>query len=103
MSPFTATQNQLLMEHLRSFLQGMAPDALELLRAHMEWVEIPGGGTLMNQGDPGESMYLTVSGRLRAYVRGDDGQQRRVADMGRGQAIGEISLFTDAPRVMALL
>lgn len=103
MSPFTATQNQLLMEHLRSFLQGMAPEALELLRSHMEWVEIPGGGTLMNQGDPGESMYLTVSGRLRAYVRGDDGRQRRVADMGRGQAIGEISLFTEAPRAATVV
>ncbi|MCE1193603.1 MAG: patatin-like phospholipase family protein [Acidovorax sp.] len=98
MHAFTASQNQLLTEHLRSFLQGIEPDALELLRTHLEWVEVPGGSTLMAQGEPGESMYLTVSGRLRAYVRGDDGQQRRVADMGRGQVIGEISLFTDAPR-----
>lgn len=98
MHAFTASQNQLLTEHLRSFLQGIEPEALELLRTHLEWVEVPGGSTLMAQGEPGESMYLTVSGRLRAYVRGDDGQQRRVADMGRGQVIGEISLFTDAPR-----
>ena len=98
MHAFTASQNQLLTEHLRSFLQGIEPEALELLRTHLEWVEVPGGSTLMAQGEPGESMYLTVSGRLRAYVRGDDGQQRRVADMGRGQVIGEINLFTDAPR-----
>lgn len=98
---FTATQNQLLTEHLRNFLHDIEPEALELLRAHLEWVEIPGGATLMSQGEPGESMYLTVSGRLRAYVRDSDnpgGPQRRVADMGRGQVIGEISLFTDAPR-----
>ena len=32
MPPFTATQNQLLTEHLRSFLPGIEPEALELLR-----------------------------------------------------------------------
>ena len=106
MPPFTATQNQLLTEHLRSFLPGIEPEALELLRAQLEWVEVPGGSTLMAQGEPGESMYLTVSGRLRAYVRSDDGSigpQRRVADMGRGQVIGEISLFTDAPRAATVV
>lgn len=106
MPPFTATQNQLLTEHLRNFLPGIEPEALELLRAQLEWVEVPGGSTLMAQGEPGESMYLTVSGRLRAYVRSDDGHsgtQRRVADMGRGQVIGEISLFTDAPRAATVV
>ena len=102
-SAFTASQNQLLTEHLRNFLHGIEPDALALLREHLEWVEVPGGSTLLSQGEPGESMYLTVSGRLRAYVRGDDGQQRRVADMGRGQVIGEISLFTDAPRAATVV
>ena len=106
MPPFTVTQNQLLTEHLRNFLPGIEPEALELLRAQLEWVEVPGGSTLMTQGEPGESMYLTVSGRLRAYVRSDDGHsgtQRRVADMGRGQVIGEISLFTDAPRAATVV
>ena len=103
MPSFTASQNQLLTEHLRNFLHGIEPEALEMLRAHLEWVEVPGGSTLMSQGEPGESMYLTVSGRLRAYVRSDDGAQRRVADMGRGQVIGEISLFTDAPRAATVV
>ena len=100
---YTASQNQLLTEHLRKFLHGIEPEALELLRTHLEWVEVPGGSTLMSQGEPGESMYLTVSGRLRAYVRADDGTLRRVADMGRGQVVGEISLFTDAPRAATVV
>jgi NTE family protein len=78
-----AHQSELLTEHLRTFLPGIEPEALELLCSHLEWVEVPGGGTLISQGEPGESMYIAVSGRLRAYVRDADGQQRRVADMGR--------------------
>jgi NTE family protein len=98
-----AHQSELLTEHLRTFLPGIEPEALELLCSHLEWVEVPGGGTLISQGEPGESMYIAVSGRLRAYVRDADGQQRRVADMGRGQIIGEISLFTGAPRAATVV
>jgi len=72
--------------------------ATALLREHLGWVEIAGGQTLMEQGEPGDSMYLSVSGRLRAYVRDDDGGQRMVREMGRGQVIGEMSLITGEPR-----
>jgi len=52
----------------------------------------------MAQGNPGDSMYLMISGRVRAYVRGDDGVERLVREMARGQIIGEMSLYTDEPR-----
>ena len=52
----------------------------------------------MEQGEPGDSMYLSISGRLRAYVRDEDGAPRMVREMGRGQVIGEMSLYTDEPR-----
>jgi NTE family protein len=52
----------------------------------------------MTQGDPGDSMYLSISGRLRAYVRDDGGVEHMVRDMARGQIIGEMSLYTDEPR-----
>ncbi len=91
-------QDELLERHLRAHLGDIGPTALALLREQLEWVEVAAGQTLMAQGDPGDSMYLSVSGRLRAYVRNDDGQERFVRDMPRGQFIGEMSLYTDAPR-----
>ena len=48
-------------------------------------------------------MYLTVSGRLRTYIRDDDGQQRMVREIARGQVVGEMSLFTDEPRSATLV
>jgi NTE family protein len=59
---------------------------------------VAGGQTLMAQGEPGDSMYLMISGRVRAYVRGDDGVEHLVREMARGQIIGEMSLYTDEPR-----
>ena len=88
----------LLERHLRAFLGDIEPAAMALLLANLEWVEIAGGETLIEQGAPGDAMYISVSGRLRAYVRAEDGSQRMVREMGRGQIIGEMSLYNDAPR-----
>ncbi len=91
-------QDDLLDQHLRALLGEMEPAALALLHRHLEWVTLAGGQALMVQGEPGDSMYLMISGRVRAYVRGDDGVERLVREMARGQVIGEMSLYTDEPR-----
>ena len=88
----------LLTQHLRTFLGDIEPAALTLLRERLTWVEVAGGQTLMEQGAPGDSMYLSISGRLRAYVNDEEGVPRMVREMGRGQVIGEMSLYTDEPR-----
>ena len=93
-----AHHDQLLTQHLQRFFGDLEPEVLALLRAQLEWVEVVGGQTLMEQGEAGDSMYLSVSGRLRAYVKQDDGTQRMVREMARGQVIGEMSLYTDEPR-----
>lgn len=91
-------QDQLLDRHLGALLGDLEPDTLSLLRRRLQWVVLPAGQTLMRQGDPGDSMYLSVSGRLRAYVRDEDGAERMVREMARGQVIGEMALYTGEPR-----
>jgi NTE family protein len=61
-------------------------------------VTLHAGDTLMRQGDPGDALHLVVSGRLRAYVNGDDGTGRAVRDMGRGEIAGEMGVLTGEPR-----
>ncbi|MBK9440396.1 MAG: cyclic nucleotide-binding domain-containing protein [Comamonadaceae bacterium] len=90
--------NQVLNQHLHRMLSDIDPAAIDLLRSHLEWVEIAAGETLMQQGGPGDSMYLSISGRLRALVQDEDGEERMVRELGRGEVIGEMSLYTDEPR-----
>jgi NTE family protein len=85
---------RLLTELLATLFGDLDAAAAQLLRDHLRWVEVAGGTTLMAEGEPGDSMYISVSGRLRAYVRQDDGSARMVREMSRGQVIGEMSLFT---------
>jgi NTE family protein len=91
-------QDELLDRHLKTYLQNVEPAALNVMRDCLEWVEVPGGQTLMTQGEAGEAMYLVLSGRLRAYVNDEDGVPRTSREMGRGQIIGEMSLITGQPR-----
>ncbi len=91
-------QDRLLERHLHALFGALDADALALLRRELQWVEVAAGETLMVQGEPGDCVYLSISGRLRAYVRDEDGAERLVREMSRGQVIGEMALYTDEPR-----
>lgn len=97
-SPSTAAQDTLLERHLAALLGDVGPGSLALLRRHLTWVELAAGETLMSQGEPGDAMYLSISGRLRVYIRDADGVERMVRELSRGAVIGEMSLYTDEPR-----
>lgn len=88
----------LLLKHLQAFLGQVEPAALALLQRQLVWVELPGGQPLMTQGEPGDAMYVLVSGRLRVSITDDEGHERTVREITRGQVVGEMSLFTDDPR-----
>ena len=91
-------RDALLAQQLQALLGDAAPAALAFLQQHLQWVELAGGEVLMEQGESSDSGYLCISGRLRAYVRGEDGVQRMVREMARGEVIGEMSLYTGDPR-----
>jgi len=94
----TPPQYELLVRLLRDYLGPLDDAAIAVLRQHLQWVEVPAGEVLMTQGEPGDALYISVSGRLRAYARDADGQERLLREMARGQVIGEMALFTQAPR-----
>lgn len=96
-------QDDLLVHHLRTYLGDVEPAALAELRACLEWVDAPAGETLMAQGDAGDAMYLILSGRLRAYIKDDEGTPRAVREMGRGQIVGEMAVITGEPRLATVV
>jgi len=88
----------LMAQYLGSIFGELGRDTIDFLREHVQWVEIAAGEVLMEQGAPGDSAYLSISGRLRVYVAEDDGAPRVVRELGRGEVIGEMSLYTGEPR-----
>jgi predicted acylesterase/phospholipase RssA/CRP-like cAMP-binding protein len=72
--------------------------ALESLCAAFEPVSLTGGETLFRQGEAGESLFLVVSGRLRATMgAGEDGASLQ-GEIGPREVVGEIALMTREAR-----
>ena len=59
--------------------------------------EIPAGQLLMSTGDPRGDMYVVIEGRLQAYID-VNGARRDLTASTRGDAMGEVGLFTGAER-----
>lgn len=95
--------DELLQFHLRAFLHDADEGVIRALQAGVEWLELPAGGVLMREGEPGDAMYVLASGRLRVSVTGADGRTRAVREITRGQVVGEMSLIAEAPRSATLV
>lgn len=87
-----------LASYLSENFPGIDPETLQDIQRNVQWIELRAGDVLIEQGAPGDAAYLTVSGRLRVYVKTDDSAPRMVRELGRGEISGEISLYTDAAR-----
>lgn len=72
-------------------------NALGALEEEVEWVTLPRGDMLVKQGEPGDAMFIIVSGRMRVYA-GWDGREVSIAELGPGETVGEMSLLSSEPR-----
>ena len=59
------------------------------------------GSVIINEGDPGSSMYLIVSGEVKVYTRGTAGTVY-LARLGEGDFFGEVSVLTGKPRTATI-
>lgn len=92
-----------LGRYLQAHFGAMAPEVLQEVCAHFSWVELEAGAVLLQQGQVADAAYLSLSGRLRVYVNGADGTQRAVRELGRGEIMGEIGLYSEAPRTATVV
>ncbi len=66
--------------------------------AEATWIDVPKGMTLFKPGDPGDRMYVVVSGRLRVDEIEESGQRRQRGEVRRGGTIGELDMLTGRVR-----
>lgn len=61
------------------------------------WRHLAPGEILFEQGDVSDAAYFVVGGRVRVSAVGPDGDDA-LAELGRGEVVGELGLLDDAPR-----
>jgi CRP-like cAMP-binding protein len=82
-----------VVDLLSRMLPGTSTDLLKVLEPQLQWVAVPRGSIVMQQGQVGDHLYFVVSGRLTAFAVRDDGSRVPLGDMGPGESVGEMALL----------
>ena len=99
--PLGTDRHELLRAQLRRVLPQLVGPVeaapLDDIEEQGDWQVIRRGEVLFHQNDPGDSLYIVLSGRLE--IRVEDGAKERVIGyVGRGDVVGEMSVLTGDPR-----
>ena len=73
-------------------------DQLRMLTSVVTRRSLPRSTTVMASGDPTDSLYLVLSGRLKVMMSDSDGKEVILSILGAGEFFGEMGLIDDAPR-----
>lgn len=87
-----------LMQLMPNLMDNFDEYQLQDLEAQLEWLRKKKGEQLIRQGDPGDAMYIVVSGRLKVIHENPDGSQESLLEIARGETVGEMSFFTNDNR-----
>lgn len=77
---------------------GLAKHELQVIGSAAKEREYPAGAALLRQGETGVGLFVILSGSVRVTQRRDDGSERELATLARGDVLGEMSLLDDLPR-----
>ncbi|HEY5908513.1 MAG TPA: cyclic nucleotide-binding domain-containing protein, partial [Vicinamibacteria bacterium] len=75
----------------------LSVDEMVAVIAGLNLLTFDRGDVIIRQGQPGNSLYMLTSGKVRAFVK-KDGKNVPVADLSEGAFFGEGSILTGKPR-----
>ena len=76
----------------------LGEEQLRMLTAMVTRKSAPRSTTIMAGGDPTDSLYIVLSGRLKVMMSDSEGKEVILAILGPGEFFGEMGLIDDEPR-----
>jgi cAMP-dependent protein kinase regulator len=71
---------------------------LLVVMSSLRFLTFEAGDIIVGDGEPGDSLFVISSGRVKAFVKGAEGRYRETREMGDGDFFGEIALLYGRPR-----
>jgi CRP/FNR family transcriptional regulator, cyclic AMP receptor protein len=78
--------------------QGVDSRAVSALTAELQPINFPSGHTVFAEGEPGDRLYIIVSGKVKIGRRSPDGRDSLLTILGPSDTFGELSIFDPGPR-----
>ena len=79
----------------------MTDEVFEEISQMLTWNHFESDDCIFRESEAGDSMYIVVQGRLRV-VREYEGQEKTIAEIRKGECVGEMSLLTGKPRTASI-
>jgi HEAT repeat protein len=98
-----STMERILFLRRVPLFSDLAPADLKHVAALATERRYPDGATIVRQGDPGDDLYIVVSGEVRVLVATDTQSQVEVARCQAGEYAGEMAIISQEPRVASLV
>lgn len=84
--------------HRFSCFQSLNTEQIAEFAGHLEEVRLAPEKVLFRQGDPGDSIYLLLSGQIVIKLAGSAPDDRTLATLGPGAILGELGPLLNTPR-----
>ena len=78
--------------------QGVGPSAVSALTKQLRPVDFPRGHSVFAEGEPGDRLYIIVSGKIKIGRCLPDGRENLLTIMGPSDIFGELAVFDPGPR-----
>lgn len=78
--------------------QGVSAEAAEPVARQLEEFQLPRGSTVFAEGQPGDSLFIILEGKVKIVRRAPDGRENVLSVMGPSDQFGELSIFDPGPR-----
>jgi len=95
--PNTANVSITLLRNVPLF-SGLDEKRLGVLVPMMMRTGFSRNETIIGAGDPTDSLYIVISGRLKVLMSDEQGREVILAILGSGEFFGEMGLLDDSPR-----
>lgn len=73
-------------------------EALEAIALAVQPLVVPQHTIIFREGDPGDSLYIISSGRVRIFRKGEEQMEFDLSFPGPGESFGEMALLSGEPR-----
>ena len=77
---------------------GLPSDVAEALIRRLRLRDLAHGHTVYHEGEPGDGLYIVVTGKVKVGRRSADGREQLSAVMGPSDMFGVLSTFDPGPR-----
>lgn len=86
-----------------NLFDALSPEAFKKILSIARRENVEAGSALLREGAAGDTLYIILSGRVKVFKKGDQGEDIEIATLGSGSVFGEMGVFDGQPNSASII